>query len=148
MLLSALGHDGQCYLAPEQIVRWVPPPPHQQWSFLTLGLGVMTLLDLPLSPGVRSELARKIIRGLPRLNYFVIHLIMLSRKQKDPHTALYLFDQLSHRLYAYNATLPERVKLPLSRLMIRFPNATVRLYKLLRRRELTDEVSVDRFARL
>lgn len=148
MLLSTLGQDGQCCLAPEQIVRWVPPPPHQQWSFLTLGLGVMTLLDLPLNPVVRSDLARKIVRGLPRLNYFVIHLVMLSRKQKDPRTALYLFDQLSHRLYAYNATLPERIKLMLSRLMIRFPNATARLYKLLRGRELTDGLSGDRFARL
>lgn len=146
MLLSALGPDGQCCLAPEQIVRWVPPPPHQQWSFLTLGLGVMTLLDLPLSSGVRSELARKIRRGLPRLNYFVIHLIILSRTQKDYHTALYLFDQLSHRLYAYNATLPQRIVLLLSRLMIRFPTATVQLYKLLRGRELADGLAADRFA--
>jgi glycosyltransferase involved in cell wall biosynthesis len=147
-LLTSLGESEICYLSDRQIVTWNRPTDENQWSFVYFGLGIMALLELPLQPDVRRTLARKILDSLPPPGYFTVQLLLEALKENDSRSILYLFDQLCYRLYYFDDNLLRKCKLPLYRIMLRFPRATYQLAKFIRPDEARKFVLEDRFGRI
>jgi hypothetical protein len=85
---------------------------------------------------------------LPPPGYFTVQLLLEALKENDSRSILYLFDQLCYRLYYFDDNLLRKCKLPLYRIMLRFPRATYQLAKFIRPDEARKFVLEDRFGRI
>lgn len=151
MLLTSLGKDGLCCLSDRQIVTRNPPANDQRWSFIHMGLGLMTALELPLEPKIRKLLAPCMRTALPPLRLFLVHLLMMSLRSKDYRTAFFFYDQLCYRLYYFDRSPAWRARLLAYRLVLRFPKAAysaIDFYKSRKGSTIKEHVVVDPFARL
>jgi len=146
---TTIGDDGICCLSTEQIVTYNRPPSDEQhWSFLTFGLGIMTLLELPMHPIIRQKLAEKIIGSMPWLEMFVLQLLLMANKDKDHRSALYLYDQLCYRIYYFDRSVPRRMKLLMYRAMIRFPFFSYKVIRLIKGSKAKKHILQDRLGRV
>lgn len=138
-LLTSLGEDGVCCLSERQIVTYNPPAPNQQqWSLMYFGLGIMSLLELPMAPDIRQLLARKIRDSIPWLEIYVLQLLMLANREGDNRGALFFYDQLCCRVYYFEVNRKLRAKLRLYRWMLRFPRPSYRMLLRLKRKKPED----------
>lgn len=135
VLLAALGETGLAWLAPESLVAdWKPAPVEHQWSIITGGLGVMTILELPLNPATRRDFATKKSRGFPRLESYALQLVLAAQRARDASTALYLYDQLCFRLYYFDHSPLRRARIMFWRWLVRFPQLGYALFRFAYRR--------------
>lgn len=152
LLLLALGTSGTCFFSKEQIINWNPPLPGQQWAPINLGLGLMTVLELPLDMDVREKLAAKLQASIPHIEHYVVDLLLAAR-QGDPRSALYLYDQLCSRMLYFNKRPRTRVKIIAYRLALMFPQVgyrAIETYKQIRggKVSIRKHTLVDRFERM
>ncbi len=121
-LLATIGQEGQCYFSTSQLVNWEPPEVGQRWSFLNLGLGIMTIVELVRDVDMRRILARKILKDVPSIEYYFYQLLWLAAKQKESDYAMFLYDQIFYRLFYYSKW--NKIKYYLIRLLLLYPNLT------------------------
>lgn len=130
-LLMSLGDHGKCCLSGESIVDQGPPRPSaDQWPLVYNLLGIMTLLDLPLSPILRRELSRQILKTLPRWESLVTQLVLTAMQGGGHQSAIYYYDQVVHRLYYYDQSILRRIRTAIYRTLIRFPRLGFRIITL------------------
>jgi glycosyltransferase involved in cell wall biosynthesis len=146
---TTIGEEGVCCLSDEQIVTYNrPSAEEQQWSVMYFGFGIMTLLELPMSPSIRKKLAEKILASILWHEMFVLQLLLLANRDKDYRSALYLYDQLRYRLYYFDRNIPRRVKTFIYRLMIRFPFFSYRMIRLIKGEKANLHSLEDRLGRI
>jgi hypothetical protein len=157
MLLTSIGEEGVCCLSNERIVRWNYPPAAEQWSIVSVGLGIMTLLELPMKPRIRRILGLKIQDHFFAFRSFVYQLLFMAIKHQDYQSALYLYDQLCCRLYyfdpGWHGKISRKTEIFVCRLMLRFPQfgyKAIFAYKRLKgsKLDMQDHILQDRFTRL
>ena len=151
-LLMSLGDGGTCYLTGEDIVDQGPPrPPADQWSLVHNFLAIMTLLDLPLAPELRRELANQVLKTLPRFESLLLQLILMEIKNGEWKSALYFYDQIVDRLFYFAGPL-RKAQIAPCRLLIRFPQLSFHLiamvFRLTGRPPLSIQMSQDYLARM
>jgi len=100
-LLAGLGPDDECILSMSRIVRWQRPPLEQRWSMINAALSFPTLLDAPLPPDIRQALGRKLSTAQPPLEGIVRQLLLVACQERDARNAIYYYDQIRARRYAY-----------------------------------------------
>jgi glycosyltransferase involved in cell wall biosynthesis len=138
-LLSVLGEDGICHLCTDVIVSYTPPPPDQQWPFITFCLGAPALLEMPLPPAIWKQFVR--VYGSQTGGEAIPSRILFYRllaMSDEAHTSgyvLYLYDQICMRWFYFDRRIQKRLSLALYRLMLRFPHLSRRsltaMFKLL-----------------
>lgn len=147
-LLTSLGKTGVCCLSNRQIMTYESPPPGQIWSFVSFGLGIMTLLELELTPRVRRRLAQKIVASLPRLEYFVVQLLLSAVRRNQPvPSVLYLYDQLCFRLYYFDTNPRQKLKIFVYRQLLRFPRLSYGALRMVKGDVAEAYLLADRFER-
>lgn len=106
-LLVAIGETGPCTFSDERIVDgdiFIA----SEWSLVSLELGYPVLLDLPLSPAAREQLAGKLLvthRGHSiDFRLLVYELLVRSLERDDPRTVLSLRPDLCARLLLRQAS--------------------------------------------
>lgn len=151
ILLTSLDRDGSCVFSNRRIVTWNPPHIEQQWSFVNVCLGIMTILELPLEAQLREKLAEKILASAPVLKYLGIQLLLLSVTYKDHRNVLYLYDQLCSRLYYFDTGVRRKAEILFYRIILRFPHMSYRAinaYKSLRGSSMREHPLQDRYTRM
>jgi glycosyltransferase involved in cell wall biosynthesis len=129
-LLMSLGDTGACCLSGEDIVDQGPPRPSaDQWSLIHNCLAIMTLLDLPLTPELRRELASQVLKTLPKFESLLTQLILMEVKHGDRQSALYFYDQIIGRSFYFASPL-RKAQTFLYRLLLLFPRLSFRLIAL------------------
>jgi len=155
LLLAALNHLGSagiCQLSGAAIaVNSKTPPPSQQWSLVNMHLGMMLLLELPMSQPTRQKLAAEITDGMPNLEASVVQLISsAARSEVQRATATYLYDQVRTR-WTYAAPPSVTMKSQVYRLLFLAPAVSYNLlqlvYRLVKRRDVAT-MQQDRFGRM
>jgi glycosyltransferase involved in cell wall biosynthesis len=115
LVLASLGESGACCLAHEPIIR------HQgaaEWSMASSLLGKMALLDLPMDPDVRRELAQK-LRQKPSLEATAAALARTAHATGDWREAVYQYDQICSRVYYDARTVSTRLRIAAYRCLVR-----------------------------
>lgn len=158
VLLMSIGKFGLCCLSKEQIIDVSQlhvlafEPDHTQWSKLDLALGSSTLFDLPLSSKVRKQIARKLLTTnygeSMKLRVILHQLLLMAIKNKDPQTSYYLYDQIRHRSYYFEDRPNRKLILAIGWLLLRFPRITMRLYRIVKKKNFLDEKLQDRYERI
>jgi len=146
-LLAVLGDNKICCFSNEQIVIVGEPLPRsQQWSIVNAALGFSTLLDMPLEPRTRKELAKKIVGTpleFPSFYGLFLQLLLLAIREKNVEGAIYYFDQICYRRFYFDRRISRRIEILVLRFLLRFPQVSCKLgalaYKLLRGRDLNLE---------
>jgi glycosyltransferase involved in cell wall biosynthesis len=154
LVLVTIADTGLCCLSREPIVakQRLGVPLEQQWSLLNLALGFPTLLDLPLTPQVREGLARKLLatnqsEGI-HFRSLVYQLLLLAVKDRDHRSAVYYYDQICHRRYYFDRGPRRKAERFGYRLVLRFPQLTMLIFRLVKGKTLSHHVSQDRYGRM
>jgi glycosyltransferase involved in cell wall biosynthesis len=121
LVLASLGESGKVRFATEQLIAVNTIEDRKKyWSVLNVFMGIPVLTDLPMKPATRRRLGRFLGRQLQQ-EQLPFHLIENWKKDGDLDYALYTYDQISYRSYYFGATLTQRIKRFLYRLLVRFP---------------------------
>lgn len=132
ILIKTLGQSGICCFSDKHVIFWEPAPPERSWSFIRFGLGMMIALELPLTHHQRRCLASKILETIPQTRKdFFLQALQLARDSGEAHNAAFLYDHLCYRLYYFERNWIRRLKILLSRLMIRVPRLTYEMLRLM-----------------
>lgn len=153
-LLVTVGDNGACCLVNRQIADRGPTPVQleQQWSLVNLALGFPTLLDLPLKPAIREDLAQKLLAAPNGEDAIGIHalayqLLLMAIKHGDRRSAVYYFDQICGRWYYFDRSAKRRIQLLGYRLMLRYPGLVRHVFRLVKGREISDQNFQNRYER-
>lgn len=137
-LVMSLDKDERCCFSEDRLIKHHSERVNvsntdwsTHWSFIDVGLGQMTLLELPISHEARHNIADKIMNtGVQGHLHFTMQLVLEAIKASDSRDALYLYDQLCHRYYYFDKSLTRRLRILLYRLMVEYPKIG---YKVLER---------------
>ena len=125
LTLASLGKSRGCCFSARQVVDWGGPlPAEQQFSNLSVCLGMATLLELSMPSAVRRALGQ---RMLSTLNYWMAKrnlfglILVAAVKDRDTAGARFTFDQIRSRIYYYEKGLVPRLATRLCALLLRNP---------------------------
>ena len=126
ILLQSLDDNSVCCFSHEPIVDFVRPDEDQRWARINIALGISTLLELPLKPGVRASLQRAVV-GFSKewlQPPVLIHQLLLAGKaENDARGPLFFYEQVRHRLYNLHPSPLFRGVAWGCRWLLRFPKA-------------------------
>jgi glycosyltransferase involved in cell wall biosynthesis len=151
LFLAVRNRAGVCCLSQQVLVAQnLAVPAKHLWSRLSLALGLMTLLELPLGPRSRKAIWAKAREFIYSPEALVYQLLLLTESERDPQLGLYLFDQISFKLAYFSWNPLTRLKRHVYRLFFLFPKLSMKMirrcYRTLKGR-CPDEVIQERFKR-
>jgi glycosyltransferase involved in cell wall biosynthesis len=127
-LLYALGEDAEVGFLSDRLVEYVEGD-EKRWSYINWGLGMGTLLDVPMKTSTRKVFAERIWRSVPCLDLALV--IELTAAQNIEHMQLsevgYLYRQICQRLYSLDRNPLRWLRRFGVRLMLGFPRVSYRL---------------------
>ena len=139
LLLTSIGADGQCFFSKKQVIdRTVTPAAQDKWSMINFALGSAVLLDLPLRPDIREQLATKLLVTTDgpsvRLRAIFRELMHMCIYGRDCRAAIYYYDQICARSGYFRRSPVDRVAMKVGRLCLRYPGIFAASYRILKGR--------------
>jgi len=129
-LLLSLGSSRSSVLSCKQIVKWTPPSSEHQWPQVPQALGMLALLELPLSSTARRRLAKKLIAACTPMKILTLQLLKQEIASGERANSLFYYDHISYRLTYFGSNPYQRLRFSLYRLLLCFPLASTRLLKI------------------
>jgi glycosyltransferase involved in cell wall biosynthesis len=122
ILLASLDQEGICLLADEQLLSQLAVGGQKdRWSYVDAGLGIFTLLQLPLKPRTRRRLAHVLI-DLVSLEAITLQLFQLRLNGQTYSETVFLYDHVCYYRFQLRYDIQQRLRSVLYRLLLRFPS--------------------------
>jgi glycosyltransferase involved in cell wall biosynthesis len=129
-LLMSLDAMPNCVLSEKQIVGWESDQDQQSWSVVSLALGVMTVLELPLKSTTRVLLAEKIAAACSPPDALFFQLLKQELSTGEHAAARFYYDHLRYRLAYFEHNWRRRAAFGLYRILLDVPLISIRLLRL------------------
>ena len=157
LIFSSLQLDSECIFSPKTLTGHgtsnMPEemPDYKMWNWLSLGMGIPLLFELPIGKRARLKLADMYYSTVPVMGHCIWQLIEMA--SDAPSEARYLFDQFCGRNSLYFKGHPTRQAKRLAwKLMVAFPSlgrrAASKYIRIKTGQQMTGEGIADRFERM
>ena len=138
VMLQSLDENSVCCFSHHAIVDFVRPDEDERWARINIALGIPTLLELPLRPGVRAALRRCVVDFTMewlRPPVLIHQLLLAGKVENDARGPLFFYEQVRHRLYNLHPSPLFRGAAWACRWLLRFPGPGLRFIEWVYRRK-------------